>query len=402
MPAYSYRAVHSAGHVTRGTVAAANEQELAYYLNNEGFELIEAKEKKAIKSRSIHFKRTTSSRALTVFCAQMTDLLNAGIPFVDGLHDLAESMESGSFRDTLTDIVRAISHGSTISAAFARVPRLFPPVFIAILDSGEQSGDLAVTFAQLARYTESRARLNENLRRALRYPLFLLAVTMGVVTFMMTLVVPQIVSFLNSIDSELPFTTRILIAASHLVADGWWIIAGAFVALISLGLFLRRTSNGIARKLDAVVLRVPAVGAVINKLVLARFVQSLAILIQSGVSIPESLRGARDTLGNRYLEGELDEIGRQIQSGQALSVSMQKFFPPFAVRMLRIGEQSGQLSKSFNDIAVAYDREASEALERLIGSLEPALTLFVGAILGWIVLAVLGPIYGSLSKMNMM
>ncbi len=281
---------------------------------------------------------------------------------------------------------------------------MFSPVFIAILAAGERSGDLAITFAQLARYMESRARLNESLRRALRYPLFLLAVTVAVVSFMMTMVVPQIVMFLNSIGSDLPLATRVLIAASNLFSKAWWIIlsVGA-VALGVAALFLRRTVGPRrARNRRRLLLRVPVVGPVINKLMLARFVQSLAILIQSGVGIPESLQGARDTLGNRYLEAEVDEIGQQIQSGSALSTAMQKLLPPFAVRMLRIGEQSGQLGKSFNDIATAYDREAADALERLIGALEPALTLFVGAILGWIVLSVLGPIYGSLSKMNVM
>ena len=133
---------------------------------------------------------------------------------------------------------------------------------------------------------------------------------------------------------------------------------------------------------------------------LARFAQSLAILVQSELTIPESLSGARDTLGNRALEARLDHAMRDIESGRSLSSAMGELFPPFAVRILRIGEQGGRLPKSLGDIAAHYDREASDSVERIIGALEPTLTLIIGGILAWVVLAVLGPIYSSLSRMN--
>ncbi len=403
MPSYRYRAVHGSGRVMRGVAEAANESDLAQSLNASQLELIEAK----IKPQSARdtagftfFQRKVPSRALALFCSHVGDLLKAGMPFLDVLTDLAATMEAGALRDAVSDVARSLSHGSRIADAFARHPQIFPPVFVAILASGEVSGDMTRAFEQLTVYVETRARMNERLNRALRYPLFLLLVAAAVVTFMMVLVVPQIVAFLNSIDSQLPAATRILIAVSDIFGAVWWMVGVVIIAGIGLATSLRQQFQSVARFLDALLLRLPVIGAVIQKLMLARFAQSFSILVQSGLNVPESLQGARDTLGNRALESKLDDAAQRIASGRSLSQAMVEIFPPFALRILKIGEQGGRLPKSLADIAAHYDREAADSLDRMIGALEPALTLLIGAILAWVVLAVLGPIYGSLTHLS--
>lgn len=405
MPSYGYRAVHGSGRITQGIATAGNENELAQFLKRADLELIEAREKRSqgIRTPWISFTlRAVKPRSLPLFCSQVADLLKAGVPFLDILDDLAAAMPAGALRDAVSDIVRSLSHGSRISDAFARFPSIFPPVFIAILASGEASGDIASAFEQLAAYTESRVRMNERLGRALRYPLFLVVVAFGVISFMMVLVVPQIIAFLNSIDGQLPPATRFLVMVSNFFGEVWWILGLAALLACGLAMVLRRLSSRAAIFLDGSVLRLPAVGAVMEKLMLARFVQSLAILLQSGLTLPEALRGARDTLGNCALEDRLDRARERIVAGTPLSTAMAAFFPPFALRVLRIGEQGGRLPKALRDIAAHYDREAADGAERMIGMLEPGLTLTIGALLAWVVLAVLGPIYGSLSRMNVM
>ena len=399
MPAYQYRAVHDAGHIVSGVVAAANESELAQYLGGSRLELIEAREKKE-QTHSLRLAQRASPRALTLFCASMRDVLEAGVPFVDALHDIAADMEQGALRHEVAEIERDIRHGSAIAKAFALHARQFPPVFIAILSAGEASGDLVGTFSRLADYTEARARMNERLRRALRYPLFLLAVALGVFVFMMSYVVPQIIVFLNTIDGQLPPMTRILIAVSDVFSKSWWIAGLLFLALALAAGIARRVSEDAARLIDAAMLRLPMMGSVLRKLTLARFAHSFSILFQSGIGIPECLAGASATLGNRALIAKLDAVSERVRAGSALSSAMSEMFPPFALRIMSIGEQSGQLGKSLADIAATYDREAADATDRMLGALEPALTMMVGALLAWIVLAVLGPIYGNLSKMN--
>jgi type IV pilus assembly protein PilC len=402
MPAYRYRAAHGSGRIARGVATAANESELAQVLELSRLELIEAREKKPASPGRVFrlTARRASPRALALFCSHASDLLRAGMAFLDVLNDLAATMEAGALRDALADIARSLRHGSRIADAFAEHPRLFPPVFIAILGSGEASGDIAHAFERLTVYVESRAVMNERLRRALRYPLFLLLLAFAVITFMMVLVVPEIVSFLNSIGGQLPPATRALIAVSGLFGAVWWMVGLAFFGGMASLAVLRRLSVRAARVLDGLLLRIPVMGGVLQKIMLARFAQSFSILMQSGLALPASLRAAQGTLGNRALEARLDAALQRITSGCPLSSAMDDVFPPFALRLLRIGEQGGRLTKSLGDLAAIYDREAAERVDSLIGALEPALILLIGGILAWVVLAVLGPIYGSLAHMN--
>lgn len=409
MPAYKYRAVNAQGRITRGQIAAANEVELAQQLGANGFELIEARAKRETPRLALvplkappQTRQRVSRRAVPVFCAQMADLLKAGVPFVEALRDVTEATEPGALRDALMDITRAVNHGSRIADAFARAPRLFPSVFVAILAAGEASGDLTHTFARLARYAEARARTAEQLRRALRYPAFLLLVTLGTVAFMMLLVVPEIVSFLNSINSELPLTTRLLIAASDIIAGGWWIIALGVMFIAAALAGLRQGSERAARVIDGLLLRLPLVGKMARKIALSRFMHSFAILYESGIGIVASLRHARASLGNRVLEAQIDEAEKLIIAGRAISSALDGILPIFALRMIKVGERSGALGKSLYDIAEMQERDVAAATEQLIGSLEPALTLVIGAMLAWVVMAVLGPIYGSLGKLGAM
>jgi type IV pilus assembly protein PilC len=400
MPAYRYRAVHASGRIAEGRLAAANEWELAQHLGDAGLELIEARAKSATATPRPRLRQRTTPRELAQFCVQMADLMQAGISFPDALQDIAATDEAGGLRDALLDCGRAIGHGSPIAAAFARHPRLFPDAFRAILGAGEKSGDLAMTFTHLARYAEGRAKTIEQLRRAVRYPLFLLAVAGGVVVFMMTMVVPQIIQFLNSIDSQLPLMTRMLIGVSAIVAANWWIAGLVLIALFPALHFLRRHSESAARTIDDAILHLPLIGIVWRKMALTRFAQSFAVLFRSGVGIPHGLKDARATLGNKALEYMLIDAERQVQSGCALSTALNSIFPPFAIRMLRTGERSGQLANALDRIATTCEREANEAAEKLIGAMEPVLTLLIGGLLGWIVLAVLGPIYGNLAKIT--
>lgn len=399
MPSYRYRAVHTSGRIAQGDVAAANEWELAQYLTDSGLELIEAREK---KERTIQWRlpQRVKPRDLALFSAHMLDLLKAGVPFMDTLRDIIQTTKSGTFHDALTDILRTINHGSTIAKAFGTHPRIFPDVYIAILAAGESSGNLNETFAHLLRYAEGRARTHEQLRKALRYPLFLLSVALGVVAFMMLMVIPNIILFLSSIDSQLPFMTRLLISISDLFAKCWWIILlMIFIAALFIAT-LRRNSDNALLIIDGSILRLPIVGEIVNKLSLARFAHSFSILFQSGVGVLSGLRSAKGTLNNRALEAALEKADRTIQAGRSLSLALEGLLPAPALRMIKVGEQSGQLGKSLNDIAENYDREVTDVTNRLIGSLEPALTIMMGAVLAWVVLAVLGPIYNSLSTLQ--
>lgn len=400
MPVFRYRAIDASGRLARGSLAAANETELARFLGLSRLELIAARPQRRLKPVAPEWKRRVPPRMLAQFCAQMADMLSAGIPLLDALQDLALTMPQGALRHAIQDVARDLTHGAGLAASLRKRAALFPPVMMAIVASGEASGDMAQAFTHAARYLESRARIQEKLRRALRYPLFLVVVAAAVVTFMMVMVVPQIVAFLNSLDGKLPLLTRALIAVSRFFSVVWiWGVLAAGVLSVAVTA-ARHLFPAFAVWVDGVLLRLPLIGHVMERLMVARFAQSLSILVQSGLTLPDALRGAHDTLGNRALERRLDDMGRRLQHGTPLSKAAEVLFPVYAARVLAVGEQGGHVPKALMDIAAHYDREASDDAERMIGVFEPALTLVVGAILAWVVLAVLGPIYGSLALLN--
>jgi type IV pilus assembly protein PilC len=403
MRSYLYRAVHVSGRVHRGQLMASNEDELFHFLRDSGLELIEARVRRLPKL-SVHWKRRhkgVSLKERALLCRQLADLLRAGLPFLQALQGILESQPPGSLRDKVDAMERSINRGSSVAAAFSRHPGLFNPVFLAILRAGEIGGDLTLTFRQLARYLQWQARLHDQLVRALRYPLFLLCLAFGVTAFMMITVVPRVMEFLTTLSGHLPFLTRVLIRLSRVFAEGWWIF---LLALIGFGLavFLaRRHSERFALRSDRWLLALPGLGTTLHKLAIARFAHSFALLLQSGVDLPLALRTAQGVLGNKALEQAAMNAEERVMAGQTLSYATRELFPPFVTQMIRVGEQSGRLAETLDEVTGYYDAEAQGAVEQFIGALEPALTILVGSILAWVVLAVLGPIYGSLGQLNM-
>jgi type IV pilus assembly protein PilC len=381
-------------------MAAANENELAHYLNQSGLELIDAREKSGKALRLSFSRKSIPPRALAGFCSRLRDLLLSGIAFPDALRDVRASTDNRVLESALAQISQSIANGKGIAASFALFPDLFPPVFIAIVGAGEKSGDMAVIFDFLSAYAVSAAQTHERLVRALRYPLFLFFVAGSAVVFMMTMVVPQIVQFLNSIEEHLPLATRMLVFVSAAFTDyGAFLLAGV-AGIFLAGAAARTYFPSFAIALDGVLSHLPVIGNVIVKTNLARFAHSFSILFRSGCGVSECLKQAGQTIGNRFLRVGIEKAERRVAEGSSLSLALDGVMPNFATGVLRTGERSGNLGKSLDDIVAAYDREAANAVDSFIGLLEPCLTLLIGGLLAWTVMAVLGPLYGSLSVLG--
>ncbi|MDE1900901.1 MAG: type II secretion system F family protein [Alphaproteobacteria bacterium] len=403
MPAYAYKAVHETGRVMRGEMTAANENELLAALKENGLELIDAREKKARQGAAL-FAGKVPPRAIAGFCARMQDLLQSGVAFPDAMHDAIHAVDNEILSNALTQIARAISSGGGIAASFAACPRLFPPIVTATLAAGEASGAMDAVFGALAADIARQAQTQEKLRRALRYPLFLFIVAGSSVAFMLIAVVPKMIQFLDGLDAHLPWSTRALVAVSAATAD----YGGQAAILLCLGILTifiaRRLSPAILLRLDALLLRTPVIGPIIAKAALARFIHNFTLLFRNGCPTPDCLRQARATTGNAALEFMLGRAEQRVVEGSALSAALPSclpgLFPPYAAGLLRTGERSGNIGKSLDDIATVFDREAQESTDALIGLLEPALTLSIGLVMIWTVMAVMGPLYGSLSVLG--
>ena len=399
MPQYNYRAINERGRSIRGTLAAANEIDLYQALRDTGLELVEARLQGRRRS-ILAFLRRVPSRELIQLCIHMTELNKAGVPLLEGLSDIRDSTESPILRDALSEVAREVSEGANLSSAFARHPKIFDHIFVSLIATGEQTGNLTESFAHLSHHLKWAADMRAKMAKAARYPLFTLIVAMGVMFFLMMFVVPQVIELLKATGTELPFVTVSLIVFSDFIGGYWWALIGGTVGTVLLTRLLQRSSEGFAFWLDGLWLRLPVVGSTSRKIALSRFAHFFSVTYSSGIEILRCLDSARNVLGNRTLAESISIAEQAVRNGTPLSVALNNTgdFPSLVIRMIRVGEETGNLSETLDQITEFYDREVDDSIDTMIGAIQPTLTFVIGFLISWVVIAVLGPIYDNLSS----
>ncbi|HVI51406.1 MAG TPA: type II secretion system F family protein [Candidatus Sulfotelmatobacter sp.] len=401
MQSYDYTAISMAGAKTRGQLAANNEFDLYQRLRENGLELLSAK-----PSRADHFAGLITApvrnRDLLQLFLHLQHLTGAGVPLVESLTDVRDAIEQRRLRDVVTDVLRDVTEGRSLSEAFDSHPETFGPVFHALLAAGEASGNLTDAFAQLVRHLKWTELVTARIRKAVRYPTVILSVMVALFFFMMLMVVPQVVDFLLGSGQELPLITQSLIATSDFVQGYWWLLILVPLLLAVLRKTVHRLSEDLAQRLDRLSLHLPLVGPLVRKIALSRFSHFFATMFRSGVPILECLETARTVVSNRSLSQSLGVVLDDVQQGIPLSRALRNTgeFPSLVVRMVVIGEESGRLGETLENVTEFYDQDVSESVDRMIAMIEPALTLFAGVMMLWIVLGVFGPIYDSFSKLG--
>jgi type IV pilus assembly protein PilC len=401
MPTYNYKALNQAGRKVAGQLTANNETDLHQRLRQLNLELISAKEDKGRRGLGL-FARRIKNRELIQTCLHLQQLQAAGVSLMEGLADVRDSTDHRRLRDLMAEIHEDVANGRSLSEAFGRHPRVFGTVFHSLLAAGEESGNLVESFTQLIKHLKWMDAVNSKIKKATRYPLVMLVVICALFFFMMLFVVPQVIGFLSSAGQELPLITVALIATSNFIMDYWWVVIGAPILLVTVMKILARTSEAVAYQVDFYTLRLPLLGELVRKISLSRFSHFFATMFQSGVPILNCLETAQKVVGNRCLAGSLETVRGGVADGNALSAGLKNTgeFPSLVIRMVKIGEESGNLGETLNNVTDFYDRDVDESVDALVGMMEPALTLFSGAMMAWIVIAVIGPIYDSLSKMG--
>jgi len=402
MPGYDYTAISAAGAKSRGQLTANNEVELYQRLRENGLELISAKPSRSVSRFATLDLSPIRNRDLLQLFLHLKHLTGAGVPLVESLTDVRDSMEQRRLRDIVSDILRDVTEGKTLSEAFQAHPETFGPVFHALLAAGEASGELTEAFDQIVRHLKWSEQVTSRVKKAVRYPAAILSVMVALFFFMMLLVVPKVVDFLLGSGQELPAVTLSLIATSAFVQDFWWLLVALPLALFFAKRSAHHLSEELALRLDAASLRSPLFGPLTRKIALSRFSHFFATMFRSGVPILECLTTARTVVSNRSLAKSLAAVLEDVQQGTPLSVAFRNTaeFPSLVVRMVVIGEESGRLGETLENVTEFYDQDVGESVDRMIAMIEPALTLFAGAMMLWIVLGVFGPIYGSFSKLG--
>ena len=400
MATFNYRAIDQAGRHAQGQMDALNEADLEIRLERMGLDLITFKSSE--KSKSAFTKNKVSNRDLVMFCFQLEQLTSAGVPILEGLNDLRESIENPYFQKVLGGLISEVEGGKVLSQAMAEHPDVFDDVFVSLVGAGEQTGQLPVVFDNLSNTLKWQDELFSQTKRLLAYPLFVLVVVLAAVTFLMIYLVPEMVKFISSLGQELPIQTKILIFISNAFVHYWWlIITVPLVVAAGVTTWVKQSADA-RYKLDYLKLKLPVTGEILNKIIMARFARYFALMYQTGIPILQAIKTCENIVGNKVVADALSRAHAQINAGDSMSESFKNagLFPPLVVRMIKVGETTGALDKSLMNISYFYDRDVNERMQKMLKLLEPALTVVLGLILAFIMVSVLGPVYDSFSKMK--
>lgn len=403
MPTYRYRAVTDSGQVRTGRTEALNLADLESRLSMLRLELIEAHAKSQstlLSSWGGHVK----TKDLITFCLHLAQVTRAGISLLDGLTDLIDQVENPHFRSVIGAIVEAIQSGTQFADALAVYPKIFDQTFVALVRAGEHSGNIPETCQKLADSLKWRDELRSSFKKLLIYPIFGLTIITVVFLFLMIYLVPQLSGFIKSMSGgELPVQTRVLLGISSFLVNHWGMVLTVPVALAGgFVVMLHFASEALRTRLDGLKLRIPLVGLTLKKIALARFASTLGMLYASSVPVLPALDLSAGAAGNRLLVKAIMDCKARIADGLTIAEAFEqgKLFPKLVIRMLRIGELTGELDKSLVNVSYFYDREITESIESLQAVVEPTLTVFMGSILGWLILSMLGPLYDTISKLK--
>lgn len=403
MERYKYRAINHKGRPVRGVISAANEVDLYNQLHSAGLELIQCaplNKDKGLFSGVI--KKKVKVRDLIQLFMHLEQMQGAGVPLLEALNDIRDSTEHDGLRDIMSEVHRDVSEGSSLSEAMALHPKVFRNLYVSLVGSGEETGDMASAYRQLIKYLKWVDQMQAKVRKATRYPIILVFAVIITVGVMMTLVVPQIVGFIRYLDQELPVYTTALIATSDFFVAYWWAVLMVIIAIPMILIGLRRSSKDMAYRIDMMMLSLPVAGPLIRKISIARFSQTFGALYASGIDILKALESARRTVNNLALSEALMGVIEQVQTGSPLSEAFNASgeFPSMVVRMLKVGEESGNLTVVLDQVSEFYTNDVDEAIQGLIAMIEPLLTVILGGMILWIAIAVFGPIYSSFENMD--
>ena len=401
MALFTYKAVDTRGKAMLGQIDAVNIVDLEMRLKRMGLDLVRGGPARHGGSllRSGSIKRPE----LINFCFHMEQLTGAGVPLVESLIDLRDSMENARFREVISGVLEGIQGGQRMSQALAQYQQIFNPVFTSLVRAGEDTGKLPEVLRSLVESLKWEDELAEHMKKLVMYPAFVGSIVLMVTFFLMIYLVPQMVGFIRNMGQQIPLQTRVLLEVSAFFVGYWWAVLAA-PAILVVGVKLAARANPVVRyQLDRLKLSLPVAGEIVRKIILSRFASVFALMYSSGITILDAIRSSEETAGNLVIQEGLKLAGERIREGKSVTAAFQEvgLFPPLVVRMLRVGESTGALDKALLNVSYFYNREVRESISKIQVMIEPALTVLLGAILGWVMLSVLGPIYDVITKIKM-
>ncbi len=402
MPDYRFRTIDANGKIRTDTMIASNPMELEKRLATMGFDLLSYKEQ-AQASRSLLRRKRISRRELINFTFHIEQLIKSGVPLIDSLKDIRDSLDYSHFTDVLQTIIDDIEGGKTFSLALAEHPQIFDQVYVTLVKVGEETGRLSEVLHDLADTLRWQDELASHTKKIMIYPAIVTVVVLGVVSFLMMYLMPQLLPFIKNIGSEIPLHTRILMSVSDAFIEYWYLVFGLPVIAWLVLSYLNRRSHAVRYFLDGLKLKIWLFGPLVSKIKLARFANYFAMMYSSGITVLDALKISESMVDNVVLSEAISKARAQIADGTLISKSFESIgvFPSMIVRMLKIGEDTGAMDEALLNVSYFYNREVREAIDKLEPAMMPALTLLLGGIMMWIMLSVLGPVYDAVSGVKL-
>jgi type IV pilus assembly protein PilC len=388
------------GKIHNDSIVIENIPELEKRLNVMGLELINFKEKK--KSFLTFRSRKVPRSELINFSFQMQQLTKSGVSILDGLQDIKDTVTESRMKEVIASIIVEIEGGKTLSQALESFPDIFDNVYITLVKVGEESGNISEVFFDLAETIKWHDELISHTKKIMIYPTIVTVVVLAVVTFLMIFLIPELIPFIENIGGEIPLHTRALIVTSDALVNYWHLIFGTPVALIIALKVVSKNNQRVKYKLDLIKLKIWLIGPLLLKTNLARFANYFAMMYRSGLTVLDTLKISENLVSNVVLSKAIMDARARIEEGELISESFKSvnIYPSLIVRMLKVGENTGALDEALLNVSYFYNREVKETIDKLEAAITPVLTVVLGLIMMWIMSAVLGPVYDSLSKIT--
>ena len=397
MPTFTYTARSASGELKTATIDAQSKEDVVSQLRRQRLSVVkvdeDAKPKKA--------KGSIKMRDVVIFTRQFSTMINAGLPLVQALDILAKQTENKVLADVTRAVVFDVESGHTVADALSKHPKAFSELYVNMVAAGEAGGILDTILMRLATFMEKNDALVRKVKGAMIYPAVIMSVAAIAICVLLIFVIPVFESMFASVGLALPLPTRVVIGLSKFLKGYWWAVGGGIAGFVYLMRNYYKTSNG-KLAIDKSLLRFPVLGDVLRKSAVSRFTRTLGTLISSGVSILDGLEITAKTAGNRVIQDAIMASRASIAGGDTIAAPLQKsaVFPPMVISMIAVGEQTGGLDEMLSKIADFYDEEVDAAVSGLLALLEPIMIVFLGVVVGGMVVAMYLPIFDMINAVQ--
>ncbi len=398
MQTYNYKAKTNAGETISGSLEANDINMVITLIKEKGFYPLSIEEKNA-KGKEVNLKvsRKVKAKELSVLCRQFQTMLNAGVSVIGCLDMLKRQSENPSIKNALHKVFEDVQKGKTVSESMRLIPKVFPVLMISMIEVGEVSGTLEVVLERLSVQFEKDNRVKSKVSTAMTYPAVIGCISMVVVFFMIAFIVPKFVGMVNSVGGQLPLPTKILLVASDLFTNPVFLLAlGAFILLIRFGYKKYKSTENGKFVIDSIIYKMPMVGKNVQKILASRFTRTLSTLLSSGVSLIQSLDVVEKVVNNQIVSRGIIKVKEEIKRGSNLAAPLESLgiFPLMVTHMISVGEEAGSLDSIMEKVADFYDEEVDSSVSKLVAMMEPLLMMVLAIVVGFIVVAMIMPIFG--------